>query len=97
MTAPKHPYVPEDHEGKPWCEWTVAILVAASCLLAAFGHETAATAVLAATAIATGVLRLALREKSPWKVRSVAFDATIGIGAGVALLVLFISIRLIGL
>ncbi len=35
-----------------------------------------------------GLVRLALRERSPWKVRSVAFDAFIGIGLGVGLFIL---------
>lgn len=48
----------------------------------------AATAAIAVTAIATGLVRLALRERSPWKVRSVAFDAFIGIGLGVGLFIL---------
>ena len=61
----KHPYVSEDHEGKPWFEWLVAALI-------------------------TGLVRLVLRERSPWKVRSVVFDAFIGIALGIGLLVLLI-------
>ena len=77
-----HPYVSEDHEGKPWFEWIVAVVVIIATVLAVAGYTKAATAAIAVTAIATGLVRLALRERSPWKVRSVAFDAFIGIGLG---------------
>lgn len=83
-----HPYVSEDHEGKPWFEWIVAAMVAVSAVLAAVGHTKAATVVIAVTAIVTGLLRLVLRGRSPWKVRSVGFDAFIGIGLGFGLFIL---------
>ena len=83
-----HPYVSEDHEGKPWFEWIVAAVVIVATVLAVAGYTKAATAAIAVTAIATGLVRLALRERSPWKVRSVAFDAFIGIGLGVGLFIL---------
>ena len=50
----------------------------------------AATVVIAVTALITGLVRLVLRERSPWKVRSVVFDAFIGIALGIGLLVLLI-------
>ncbi|RDX31755.1 DUF3017 domain-containing protein, partial [Bifidobacterium breve] len=43
------------------------------------------------TAIITGLIRLTLREKSPWKVRSVAFDSFIGIALGIGLLITYFS------
>ena len=52
------------------------------------GRRTPATAVIAVTAIITGLIRLVMRERSPWKVRSVGFDAFIGIGLGVGLFIL---------
>lgn len=51
-------------------------------------HVKAATTVIAVTAIITGLIRLVMRERSPWKVRSVGFDAFIGIGLGVGLFIL---------
>ncbi|MCI1832126.1 MAG: DUF3017 domain-containing protein [Bifidobacterium sp.] len=90
-----HPHVSEDHEGKPWFEWIVFALIVVSAVLAYAGHTMAATAVLAVTAIVTGLLRLVLRERSPWKVRSVGFDAFIGIMLGLGLLVTYFSIRLL--
>ena len=83
-----HPYVSEDHEGKPWFEWIVAAMVVIATVLAVFGHVKAATTVIAVTAIITGLIRLVMRERSPWKVRSVGFDAFIGIGLGVGLFIL---------
>lgn len=75
-----HPYVSEDHEGKPWFEWAVAAVVALAV----------------AVAVVTGLLRLILRERSPWKVRSVAFDAFIGIALGIGLLAVHFSVGLLG-
>lgn len=86
-----HPYVSEDHEGKPWFEWIVCGVVVAATLLAVFGYTMAATVVIAVTAIVTGLIRLILRAKSPWKVRSVAFDSFIGIALGIGLLIIYYS------
>lgn len=86
-----HPYVSEDHEGKPWFEWIVLGVVVVATVVAAFGHTMAATVIVAVTAIITGLIRLTLREKSPWKVRSVAFDSFIGIALGIGLLITYFS------
>lgn len=86
-----HPFVSEAHEGKPWFEWCVAIIVVLSGIVAALGYTTAATVLISVTAIITGSIRLILREKSPWKVRSVAFDSFIGICLGIGLLVTYFS------
>lgn len=83
-----HPYVSEDHEGKPWFEWIVAVVVIIATVLAVAGYTKTATAAIAVTAIVTGLVRLVLRERSPWKVRSVAFDAFMGVGLGAGLLIL---------
>jgi len=82
-----HPYVSEDHEGKPWFEWIVAVVVIIATVLAVAGY-TKATAAIAVTAMVTGLVRLVLRERSPWKVRSVVFDAFMGVGLGAGLLIL---------
>ena len=47
--------------------------------------------VVGQTAIVTALLRIIMREKSPWKVRSVLFDAIIGIGLGLGLLLLYFA------
>ena len=86
----KHPYVSEDHEGKPWFEWLVAAFVYPRNADNAATATLAATVVIAVTALITGLVRLVLRERSPWKVRSVVFDAFIGIALGIGLLVLLI-------
>lgn len=86
-----HPEVSEANEGKPWFEWCVAGVVIVATLLAVFGYAMAATVLIAVAAIGTGVIRLVMRDQSPWKVRSVAFDAFIGIALGVGLLVTFFS------
>ncbi|MFR4213175.1 DUF3017 domain-containing protein [Bifidobacterium catenulatum] len=83
-----HPYVSEDHEGKPWFEWIVAVVVIIATVLAVAGYTKAATAAIAVTAMVTGLVRLVLRERSPWKVRSVVFDALMGVGLGAGLLIL---------
>ncbi len=63
-------------------------MVVIATVLAVLGHVKAATTVIAVTAIITGLIRLVMRERSPWKVRSVGFDAFIGIGLGVGLFIL---------
>ena len=83
-----HPYVSEDQEGKPWFEWIVAVVVIIATVLAVAGYTKAATAAIAVTAMVTGLVRLVLRERSPWKVRSVVFDAFMGVGLGAGLLIL---------
>lgn len=85
------PMVSEAHEGKPWFEWCVLGVVAVITLLVAFGYTMAATVILAVTAIITGLVRLILQDKSPWKVRSVAFDSFIGIALGIGLLITYFS------
>lgn len=86
-----HPYASEAHEGKPWFEWIVLVVVVVATVVAAFGYTMAATVIIAVTAIITGLIRLTLREKSPWKVRSVAFDSFIGIALGIGLLITYFS------
>ena len=86
-----HPYVSEYHEGKPLFEWIVLGVVVVATVVAAFGHTMAVTVIIAVTAIITGLIRLTLREKSPWKVRSVAFDSFIGIALGIGLLITYFS------
>ncbi|PLS26368.1 DUF3017 domain-containing protein [Bifidobacterium parmae] len=87
-----HPFVSEAHEGKPWFEWIVAALVVASGVLAVLGYTMAATVLISVTAIVTGLVRLVMRERSPWKVRSVAFDSFIGICLGIGLLATYFSV-----
>lgn len=91
----KHPFVSEANEGKPAFEWAVAIVVAVAAVVAFLGYTMAATVIVAVTAIATGVIRLVLRDRSPWKVRSVGFDAFIGIALGIGLLVTYFSILML--
>ena len=47
--------------------------------------------IIAVTAIITGLVRLILQDRSPWKVRSVAFDSFIGIALGIGLLITYFS------
>ena len=55
------------------------------------GGKVPATVILAVTAIITGLVRLILQDRSPWKVRSVAFDSFIGIALGIGLLITYFS------
>ena len=83
-----HPFVSEAHEGNPIFEWGLLVVVIIATVVAAFGYTRAATAILAVTALVCGILRLALRRRSPFKVRSVAFDAFISLGLGIGLAIL---------
>ncbi|WEV70096.1 DUF3017 domain-containing protein [Bifidobacterium sp. ESL0775] len=91
----KHPYVSEAHEGKPAFEWGVLAVVVVAAVLAGLGHTMAATAIFSATAIITALIRLILKDRSPWKIRSVGFDTFIGIALGIGLLVVYFSIQLL--
>lgn len=73
----------------------MALVVVAATLLASSGYMMAATVTIAAAAIISGVIRLIRRDNSPWKIRSVVFDAVCGIGFGVILLALYLSILLL--
>lgn len=88
----EHPYVSEKSEGKPYAEWIVAIIVSISAILAFIGYATAAAAIVSVTAILLGIMRLIMRQRSLWKVRSVSFDAFISIALGIGLLVTCASI-----
>ncbi|MCI1936330.1 MAG: DUF3017 domain-containing protein [Bifidobacteriaceae bacterium] len=90
-----HPYVSEKSEGKPWFEWCIAALVVISAALALFKLTTVATMLLAATSLVAASVRLAMRDKSPWKVRSIFFDCFIGYAFGLGLIGTYISILLI--
>ena len=88
----EHPYVSETREGKPYAEWIVALIVCVSAVLAFLGHTKAATIIISVTAIALGLMRLILRKRSPWKVRSVLFDSILSIFLGIGLLGTYLSI-----
>lgn len=90
-----HPFVSESHEGHPIFEGVIFLVVIASALVAISGNTMAATVIVSVAAIVSGVLRLILRKKSPWKVRSVAFDSFNGICLGVGLLLTYLSIQLL--
>lgn len=95
ITGHKHPYVSEAHEGRPWFEWCVAVCVVVSALLALFDQILAATLVLAGTAFISATVRLVLRHRSPWKVRTIAFDCIIGYGLAIGLPLTLLAVDLI--
>ena len=82
--AHEHPYVSEAREGKPGCEWTVALLVCLTGILAGLGYT---------TAVVLGLIRVILRDRSPWKVRSAVFDSLMCLCFGLGLSVLALSIH----
>lgn len=95
LTGHKHPYVSEAHEGRPWFEWCVAISVCVCALIALFGNTTVATFILAAIAFITATVRLVMQHKSPWKIRSIAFDCIIGYGLAIGLPLTLMAVRFI--
>ena len=52
-------------------------------------------AIVAVTAVTLGVIRLLMRQRSPWKVRSVRFDSFISIALGIGLFITYASISLL--
>lgn len=91
----QHPFVSESHEGNPVYEWGLLGVVVVAGVVAVCGYTTAATVIIAVAAVVSGVLRLALRERSPFKVRSVPFDAFVSIALGIGLAALDFSVRLL--
>lgn len=95
LTGHRHPYVSEAHEGKPWFEWCVAAGVLIVAILALFGRVVAATSVLAGISFVCATIRLILRHRSPWKIRSIAFDCIIGYGLAIGLPVTLLAVQYI--
>ncbi len=91
-TKHHHPYVSEQDEGKTWYEWALCAIIVACAIIMAFGHVGISTAIISGVPIFSGVLRIVLRGKSPWKVRGVFFDSFISICLGLGLIVLYMSI-----
>lgn len=87
-----HIYVSEVKEGKPYAQWIVAIIVCVCAVLAFIGKIMAATVIISATAIILGIIRLIFSQRSPWKVRSIAFDSFISIALGLGLLITYFPI-----
>lgn len=87
-----HIYVSEVKEGKPYAQWIVTIIVCVCAVLAFIGKIMAATVIISATAIILGIIRLIFSQRSPWKVRSIAFDSFISIALGLGLLITYFSI-----
>ena len=90
-----HPFVSEAQEGRPICEGVIFLVVLIAALVAFLGYTWAATGLVAIAALVCGALRLTLKDRSPWKVRSVPFDAFISIALGIGLLVAYFSIQLL--
>ena len=91
----KHPFVSESHEGNPVYEWCLLAVVVIAAVVAVLGYTTAATVIIAIAAVLSGLLRLFLRDRSPFKVRSVAFDAFISLALGIGLIALDFSVRIL--
>lgn len=93
--APKrhpHPVVPEAHEGSVAFEWAIAIGVVLAAIIALLGHVIWAVGVIAALACVGALLRLVLRERSPWKIRLIGFDCFFGFSLSFGLLLTIYSI-----
>lgn len=90
-----HPFVSEAQEGRPICEATIFLVVLVAALVAFCGYTWAATGLVSIAAMVCGALRLILKDRSPWKVRSVPFDAFISFGLGIGLLITYTSIQLL--
>ena len=90
-----HPFVSEAQEGRPICEGIIFLVVLIAALVAFLGYTWAATGLVSVAALVCGTLRLTLKDRSPWKVRSVPFDVFISIGLGIGLLVTYFSIQLL--
>ncbi|OFR00077.1 hypothetical protein [Alloscardovia sp. HMSC034E08] len=70
---------------------TLSVIVLA-VIFAWFDHVDWATYLFAAFAFLMGLWRVLARDKAPWKIRSVAFDAFISFGLSIGLVGTYISI-----
>lgn len=91
----QHPFVSESQEGKPWFEWLLAAMVLLACAAVFFRYTAAGTFIIAGTSIVSAIIRLVMRDKSLWKVRSAGFDSFISLSLGVGLIITYISIMMI--
>ncbi|NEG96838.1 DUF3017 domain-containing protein [Bifidobacterium sp. SMB2] len=94
-TGETHPYVSEAHEGRPAYEWVVAASVALSAVLALCDQLFWATLTIAVISMVSAIVRLVLRTRSPWKIRSVGFDCFFGFALGIGLLATYAAIMLL--
>ncbi len=82
----------EASEGRPWFEWIIAGLVAIAAVIAYCGGILAATIILAISAVGSATVRLVLRERSPWKARSVLFDCVTGYALGFGIILTYLAV-----
>lgn len=87
-----HPHVSEERESAPWLDWSVAIAVLFAGVFVSFGWLNLSVYILAVVSFIVASLRLILKEKSPWKVRSVVFDCIIGYAFTAGLLITYYSV-----
>lgn len=92
LTGHEHPFVSEVNEGKPWFEWCVAGVLAIACIVALFHQFGAATAIMCLLCATVATVRLIAGQRSPWKIRSRAFDVIIGYGLAIGLYGTYLSI-----
>lgn len=86
-----HPYVSEAHEGKPWFEWCVLGRRRRHHTAGCFRIYDGRHGHTCRDGHHHRLVRLILQDRSPWKVRSVAFDSFIGIALGIGLLITYFS------
>ncbi|MBQ5557505.1 MAG: DUF3017 domain-containing protein [Aeriscardovia sp.] len=86
------PLASEANEGRPWFEWIIAGLVAIAAVIACCGEILAATIILAVSAVGSATVRLVLRERSPWKVRSPLFDCVAGYVLGFGIVLAYLAV-----
>jgi hypothetical protein len=84
-------------EGNPWLLVIVGIVVVGVAFIAFFVDVDIAAIVLAALSLILTTLRLVLRSRSPWRIRSVMFDCIIGYAFSIGLIVTMISILMLGM
>ncbi|WP_418968605.1 DUF3017 domain-containing protein [Alloscardovia omnicolens] len=84
-----------DHIEPIWPSALTVATILVGTLLAWFNHVDWATYLFAAFAFIMGLWRVIARDKAPWKVRSVAFDAVISFGLAGGLVLTYISILML--
>lgn len=75
--------------------WGILAVIALAVILSALHHTFIAVCCISCTSIVLGIMRLVLRDRSPWIVRSLAFDVFINIGLGIGLVVTYITVLML--
>ncbi|MFD0704977.1 DUF3017 domain-containing protein [Alloscardovia venturai] len=81
-----------NHIEPAWPSITSLLVVVISAITAWFGFVNIATGIIALFSFIIGTCRVVMKEKAPWKIRSISFDVFISYALTLGLIITYISI-----